>query len=100
MSTDTREALAARLRQRGNDLRSHPIANSTIDCVEEAGELLIEAANALATQPAPKADTRETPAALPPLPEASHNPRGWSYTAEQMQAYARAAIAKATGEQA
>lgn len=35
--------LAERLRQRGNDLRSHPLLNSTIDRVEEVGELLHEA---------------------------------------------------------
>lgn len=36
--------LVERLRQRGNDLRSHPVANSTVDRVEEVGELLHEAA--------------------------------------------------------
>lgn len=36
--------LVERLRQRGYDLRSHPVANGTIDRTEAAGELLIEAA--------------------------------------------------------
>ena len=36
--------LGDRLRQRGYDLRSHPVANGTIDCTEAAGELMIEAA--------------------------------------------------------
>lgn len=47
VSLSNQLGLVERLRQRGSDLRAHPVANGTIDCTEQAGELLIEAATAL-----------------------------------------------------
>ncbi len=47
LRSNDRLGLVARLRQRGNDLRSHPVANGTIECTEEAGEFLCAAANAI-----------------------------------------------------
>ena len=44
---DKQTDLISRMLQRGSDFRSHPVANGTIACTEEAGELLIEAAAAL-----------------------------------------------------
>ena len=39
--------LVQRLRERGDALRCHPVANGSIDRIEAAGELLVEAAAAL-----------------------------------------------------
>ena len=44
--------LVERLQERGYAMRSHPVANGTIACTEEAAELLIEAATDLERMPA------------------------------------------------
>ena len=52
--------LVQRLRERGDALRCHPVANGSIDRIEAAGELLVEAAAALdAAVAAARAEERE-----------------------------------------
>lgn len=99
--------LVERLRQRGNDLRSHPVANGTIDRTEEAGELLIEAAAELQVYALQRANLRD---ALVKVLDARNREAkaGMSYrnacesftsSAMELRQYERAMLAASAAEQ-